>query len=83
MVESGANETRKVLVKTAQKPRRPVGTIERLRRPEAHLYHQVSEYVREEMNRAERLRAKGEGRRGSAVGFALTTLQRRLHPRPK
>ena len=50
---------------------------------EARLYHLVSEYVREEMNRAERLRAKGEGRRGSAVGFALTILQRRLASSPE
>ncbi len=35
------------------------------------------------MNRAERLRAKGEGRRGSAVGFALTILQRRLASSPE
>ncbi len=45
---------------------------------EAVLYKRVTEYVSEEMNRAERLRAEGEGRRGIAVGFALTTLQRRL-----
>jgi len=30
------------------------------------------------VNRAERLKAEGEGRRGAIVGFALTTLQRRL-----
>ena len=45
---------------------------------EAALYHRVTEYVSEEMNRAERLKAAGEGRRGVAVGFALTTMQRRL-----
>src|SRR5947209_7237762 len=39
---------------------------------EAVLYKRVTEYVSEEMNRAERLRAEGEGRRGIAVGFALT-----------
>jgi SNF2 family DNA or RNA helicase len=47
------------------------------------LYTHVTDYVREEMNRAERLRAKGEGRRGSAVGFALTILQRRLASSPE
>lgn len=45
---------------------------------EAALYHRVTEYVSQEMNRAERLKAEGEGRRGVAVGFALTTMQRRL-----
>src|SRR5207249_2138597 len=33
--------------------------------------------------RAERLRTEGEGRRGLAVGFALTTLQRRLASSPE
>ena len=32
--------------------------------PEAALYEQVTTYVREEMNRAERLKAEGEGKRG-------------------
>ena len=31
---------------------------------EALLYKRVTEYVQEEMNRAERLKAEGEGRRG-------------------
>ena len=35
------------------------------------------------MNRAERLKAEGEGRRGAVVGFALTTLQRRLASSPE
>ncbi|MDE0042078.1 MAG: helicase-related protein, partial [Candidatus Poribacteria bacterium] len=47
--------------------------------PEAQLYHDVTEYVREEMNRAERL----EGDRGNVVGFALTLLQRRLASSPE
>ena len=47
---------------------------------EAHLYKQVTEYVREEFNRAEAL--EHEGRRGT-VGFALTTLQRRLASSPE
>ncbi|MEI8334430.1 MAG: helicase-related protein, partial [Chloroflexota bacterium] len=50
--------------------------------PEAMLYEQVTTYVREEMNRAERLKAEGEGRRGTIVGFALTVLQRRLASSP-
>jgi SNF2 family DNA or RNA helicase len=50
---------------------------------EALLYAQVTEYVREEMNRAERLKAEGEGRRSNVVGFALTVLQRRLASSPE
>jgi len=49
---------------------------------EAKLYSDVTAYVREEMNRAERLTAEGEGRRGNMVGFALTILQRRLASSP-
>jgi SNF2 family DNA or RNA helicase len=43
----------------------------------------VTEYVREEMNRADRLKAEGEGRRGNVLGFALTILQRRLASSPE
>jgi superfamily II DNA or RNA helicase len=50
---------------------------------EALLYKKVTEYVQEEMNRAERLKAEGEGRRGAVVGFALTGLQRRLASSPE
>jgi len=50
---------------------------------EAALYKQVTEYVREEMNRADRLAQEGEGRRGNTVGFALTILQRRLASSPE
>jgi len=50
---------------------------------EAQLYKAVTDYVREEMNRAERLSAEGEGRRGVVVGFALTILQRRLASSPE
>lgn len=50
---------------------------------EAMLYAEVTNYVREEMNRAERLAAEGEGRRGNLVGFALTILQRRLASSPE
>jgi superfamily II DNA or RNA helicase len=50
---------------------------------EKELYEAVTLYVREEMNRAERLKAEGEGRRGNTVGFALTVLQRRLASSPE
>lgn len=43
------------------------------------LYKQVTDYVRNEMNRADRL---AEGRR-NVVGFALTILQRRLASSPE
>jgi len=46
---------------------------------EAVLYKQVTDYVREEFNRAEAL---NQGRRGT-VGFALTILQRRLASSPE
>ncbi len=50
---------------------------------EALLYKLVTEYVQLEMNRADRLKAEGEGRRGAVVGFALTALQRRLASSPE
>jgi len=51
---------------------------------EAYLYNEVTTYVREEMNRADRLaNEQGQGRRRIAVGFALTTLQRRLASSPE
>ncbi|PWU52347.1 helicase [Micromonospora sp. S4605] len=50
---------------------------------ERDLYEAVTQYVREEMNRAEQLKAAGEGRRGNTVGFALTVLQRRLASSPE
>lgn len=46
---------------------------------ESALYEQVSDYVRDGMNRAERL---ADGGRKNVVGFALTTLQRRLASSP-
>lgn len=54
-----------------------------LSEPEAALYREVTGYVRDEMNRADRLKRAGEGRRGAIVGFALTTLQRRLASSPE
>jgi SNF2 family DNA or RNA helicase len=47
---------------------------------ELDLYKQVTDYVREEFNRAEAL--ENEGRKGT-VGFALTILQRRLASSPE
>ncbi|MTW22272.1 helicase-related protein [Allochromatium palmeri] len=46
---------------------------------EAALYHAVTEYVRNEMNRADTLGGKRKG----TVGFALTQLQRRLASSPE
>jgi superfamily II DNA or RNA helicase len=50
---------------------------------EADLYEQVTHYVAEEMDKAARLSAEGEGRRGNRVGFAVTVLQRRLASSPE
>ncbi|MFV1968457.1 MAG: protein NO VEIN domain-containing protein, partial [Pirellulaceae bacterium] len=47
---------------------------------EAALYKEVTDYVREEFNRADAL--QNDGRRGT-VGFALTILQRRLASSPE
>lgn len=47
---------------------------------EAQLYKDVTEYVREEFNRADKL--ESDGRKGT-VGFALTILQRRLASSPE
>lgn len=51
----------------------------RLSAPESELYDAVTDYVRNEMNRADRL---GGSRKGT-VGFALTQLQRRLASSPE
>jgi superfamily II DNA or RNA helicase len=54
-----------------------------LSRLEHNLYEAVTTYVREEMNRAERAAAEeGGGNRRTAVGLALTVLQRRLASSP-
>jgi SNF2 family DNA or RNA helicase len=47
---------------------------------EAHLYEEVTSYVREEFNRAEALQNE---KRAGTVGFALTILQRRLASSPE
>ncbi|HNU69692.1 MAG TPA: helicase-related protein, partial [Myxococcota bacterium] len=49
---------------------------------EAALYADVTDYVRDEMNRAERF-ADNENQRRVNVGFALMTLQRRLASSPE
>ena len=48
--------------------------------PEARLYSEVTDYVREEFNRAEALE---NDKRAGTVGFALTILQRRLASSPE
>jgi len=52
----------------------------RLSAAEARLYKEVTEYVREEFNRAEALE---NDKRAGTVGFALTILQRRLASSPE
>jgi SNF2 family DNA or RNA helicase len=47
---------------------------------EAHLYKAVTDYVREEFNRAEALQ---NDKRAGTIGFALTILQRRLASSPE
>ncbi len=62
-------------------PERRADTVNyRLSDPEARLYREATDYVREEFNRADQLAA--DGRKGT-VGFALTTLQRRLASSPE
>jgi superfamily II DNA or RNA helicase len=52
----------------------------RLSNAEAQLYQAVTDYVREEFNRAEALQ---NDKRAGTVGFALTILQRRLASSPE
>ncbi|MGH9577366.1 MAG: helicase-related protein, partial [Terriglobales bacterium] len=52
----------------------------RLSDAEARLYKEVTDYVREEFNRAEAL---ANDKRAGTVGFALTILQRRLASSPE
>lgn len=62
-------------------PERRAYTINyRLSDAEAALYTRVTDYVREEFNRADAL--ENEGRKGT-IGFALTVLQRRLASSPE
>jgi superfamily II DNA or RNA helicase len=63
-------------------PERRAYTVNyRLSPEEATLYQAVTDYVRDEMNRADRL-AEGDQRRNN-VGFALQILQRRLASSPE
>jgi len=52
----------------------------RLSEPERQLYQSVTDYVRQEFNRAEAL--QNQGQKGT-IGFALTILQRRLASSPE
>jgi superfamily II DNA or RNA helicase len=52
----------------------------KLSEAEARLYKEVTDYVREEFNRADALQ---NGKRTGTVGFALTILQRRLASSPE
>ena len=62
-------------------PERRAYTVDyRLSEAEAQLYDAVTEYVRQEFNRADQL--DNSGRKGT-VGFALTILQRRLGSSPE
>ncbi|WP_297505533.1 helicase-related protein [Ferrovum sp.] len=59
--------------------RRAYTTNYKLSDPEAALYAAVTDYVKEEMNRADQL----DGQRKGTVGFALIALQRRLASSPE
>lgn len=59
--------------------RRAYTTNYKLSDTEAVLYAAVTDYVRDEMNRADQL----DGQRKGTVGFALTSLQRRLASSPE
>ena len=60
--------------------RKAISVSYRLSDEEASLYQQVTDYVREEFNRADAL---SDGKRKGTVGFALTILQRRLASSPE
>ena len=59
--------------------RRAITANYQLSSAEAALYAAVTDYVKQEMNRADQL----DGQRKGTVGFALTTLQRRLASSPE
>jgi superfamily II DNA or RNA helicase len=62
-------------------PERRAHTVDyKLSDEEAALYKAVTDYVRDEFNRADRLESEG---RKNTVGFALTVLQRRLASSPE
>ena len=61
-------------------PKRESRTIQfKLSNEEMDLYSKVTNYVREEMNKADK---KTDGKRKNTIGFALTILQRRLASSP-
>src|SRR6185436_1698922 len=61
-------------------PERKAYTVNyQLSSEEAALYEAVTEYVKDEMGKADAL----DGQRRGSVGFALTTLQRRLASSPE
>ncbi|WRS29197.1 helicase-related protein [Actinomycetaceae bacterium MB13-C1-2] len=65
-------------------PERRAYTVEyELSDAERDLYEQVTDYVRTEMGRADRIAQEGDKKRGNNVGFALTVLQRRLASSPE
>lgn len=65
-------------------PERRAYTVEyELSPAERELYEQVTDYVRTEMGRADRIAESGDKKRGNNVGFALTVLQRRLASSPE
>lgn len=65
-------------------PERRAYTVEyELSAAERELYELVTDYVRTEMGRAERIAQEGDRKRGNNVGFALTVLQRRLASSPE
>jgi len=65
-------------------PERKAQTVEySLSSHEQELYDEVTSYVREEMNRAQKISEAGDKKRGNNVGFALTILQRRLASSPR
>ena len=64
-------------------PERRAYTVEyELSPAERELYELVTDYVRTEMGRAERIAQAGDKKRSNNVGFALTVLQRRLASSP-
>lgn len=65
-------------------PERIAETVEyQLSSAENDLYESVTDYVREEMNRADRFVSGIDKKRSNNIGFALTVLQRRLASSPR
>ncbi len=65
-------------------PDRRVATLSyRLSAAEMDLYRAVTDYVRQGLLKAQRMRMERDEIRGLAVGFALTALQRRLASSPQ